>query len=317
VKPALAEPSSIDAAQARELLRDGLQLRDRGEIDSAIEKLKAACALARTPVTAFELGRTYAAGGKLVEARETFLSISRIAPVPEETARSKTARTESARLAEELRPRIPSLTVRVTGVPADTVAVTVDGAAVPMQALAAPRFLDPGLHDVFARSTSGGTAETRVDLKEGEARDVELKIAFAGGNGDAAQPAVSLSRGADTGASSASDKSVGAGGSRSHLLEWLLVGGGVAVGATGAVFMAVEAGSSSDANSRHDRGAYDAATTGWTVGLIGAIAGGAAAAGGGVLLATTRTSTSGSSARSRPSIWVGVGPQVVRVGGTW
>jgi hypothetical protein len=310
-RSAHAEPSSVDAAQARELLREGLHLRDKGDVVGATEKLKAAHALVHTPVTAYELGRTYAAGGKLVEAREAFLSIARIAPVPEETERSKTARSESATLAEELRPRIPSLTVRVTGVPAEAVAVTVDGASVPTEALAAPRFLDPGTHVVSARSTSGGTAETKVDLREGETRDVELKIAFAGGDGSSETAAAP-----DAGGSSAREARHDApAGSRSRLLEWSLIGGGVAVGAAGAVLMAVEAGNSSDANSRHDRSAYDAATTGWTIGLVGSIAGAAAVAGGGILWATARPGSS--SAGSPHSVWLGVGPQVVRVGGTW
>jgi hypothetical protein len=179
-RAASAQPSPSDVAQARELYNQGKDLRSKGDVAGALEKLKAAHAIAGTPLTGLELGRTYAQMGRLVEAQETFLSVARIPVRPEETTRSAAARRECETLAEETRAKIPALTIKVTGVPVDTVAVTVDGAAVPTQALAAPRFVDPGAHEVSARSTTGGTAETRVDLKEGESRTVELTISFKG-----------------------------------------------------------------------------------------------------------------------------------------
>ncbi|MGD0678047.1 MAG: hypothetical protein ABSC94_21755, partial [Polyangiaceae bacterium] len=179
---ALAQPASaVDMAQARELLNMGLDLRSKGNVSGALDKLRAADALAHTPITGLELGRTYLALGKLVEARETLLSIARLPERSEETARSKAARTESDQLADQLRSRIPSLMIKMTGVSPESVAVTIDGASIPYEALAAPRLVDPGSHSVSATSTSGGTAQTSVDLKEGEAREVELKFVFSGG----------------------------------------------------------------------------------------------------------------------------------------
>jgi hypothetical protein len=178
---ALAQPSAGDVAQARELFNQGLALRDKGDLAGAIEKLRAAHALASTPITGIELGRTYASSGKLVEAREAFLSVGRLPVSPQETAHSARARVDAAQLAEQVRPRIPSLLVKVTGVPLESVAVTLDGAAVPPEALTAPRLVNPGSHELVATSTSGGSAKTTVDVKEGEARTVELKIVFSAG----------------------------------------------------------------------------------------------------------------------------------------
>ena len=172
--------SAADIAQAREFLREGLALRAKGDAAGALEKFKVTHALAGTPISGIELGRAYMAVGKLIEARETFLSVGRTARRAEETAKSEAARTESAQLADELKSRIPRLTVKVTGVTIESVSVTIDGAVVPTEALAAPRFLNPGGHDVAARSTSGGTAETRVELSEGDARELELKLIFSG-----------------------------------------------------------------------------------------------------------------------------------------
>ncbi len=93
----------------------GLELRAKGDAAAALEKLKAAYALVRTPITGIELGRTFMTLGSLVEARETFLSNARIPERPEETARSKAARKDSEELAEQLRTRIPSLASRSRG----------------------------------------------------------------------------------------------------------------------------------------------------------------------------------------------------------
>jgi hypothetical protein len=171
--------SGADIAEARELFNDGMRRREQGDLPGAIEKLRAAHALGNTPITGIELGRTYLQAGDLVDAREAFLSVARIPPNPAETAHSKAARDESATLADQVRARIPSVMIRVTGVPTDTVAVSLDGALVPTEALVAPRLVNPGSHEISARSTSGGNAQTTIEVKEGESRDVELKIAFA------------------------------------------------------------------------------------------------------------------------------------------
>jgi len=169
-------PSAADLAQARELLNQGIRLREHGDIAGAVEKLKAAHAIAETPISASELGRTYVASGKLLEAREAFLSVARIPHRPAETERSAAARAESARLAEELRSRIPSITIRVTGASGSAVTVTIDGETVPAEALAAPRFVNPGAHELRAQSAAGAGADAKVDLKEGETREVALHL---------------------------------------------------------------------------------------------------------------------------------------------
>jgi hypothetical protein len=309
------EASAVDIAQARELLNRGLALRSKGDPRGAISDLKAAYGLARTPIPGLELGRTYMDLGQLVEARETFLSIARLATRPEETSRSKAARTESASLAEQLRTRIPSLVVKVTGVALDSVAVTIDGAAVPGEALAAPRLVDPGVHAVAARSTTGGAADTTVELKEGESREVELKIVFTGGTPPSAEsPRPDRTVAEPPLATQALDAATPT--QRPSLGGWLLVGGSAVVGIAGLTLMGVEIGKANDAVTAHDRSRYDSAKTGWTVGLIGSVAGAVGlAAGGVVVLATRRAPESGQATQAH--VWLSAGLDDVRVEGTW
>jgi hypothetical protein len=315
--PALGQaPTASDVAQAREFFNQGKALHQKGDDVGALEKLKAARALANTPVIGAELAQTQMALGQLVEAEETFLSVGRIPVGPEETPRSAAARRESATLAEQLLGRIPKLTVRVTGVAADSVAVTIDDALVPKEALSGPRLLNPGHHRVLAKSTSGGSAETSIELKEGEARDVELKIAFSGGTVAPAPTASVPTAPSPWGPSTSSDgASAPSPGAPKRVLGWSLLVGGAAVLVGGGVVMGLETAAASDANRNHDKASYDSAKTLWTVGLIGSVAGVVAAASGGIVLATSGNKER--EGRSQPTVWFGLGYGDLRVGGAW
>ena len=80
--------------------------------------------------------------------------------------------------------------------------------------------------------------------------------------------------------------------------------------------MAVEIGSAKDAVTANDRSRYDSAKTGWTVGLIGTIAGAVGlAAGGVVVIAGRRAPESAQSGQAH--VWLSAGLDDVRVEGTW
>jgi hypothetical protein len=167
--------SAADLETARSLFREGRDLRAKGDLLGALEKLKAAHAAGRTPITGMELARTHAMVGQLVEAREVALDVARIPVAPDETERSAEARTEAAHLAENLRARIPTLTVHVTGAPAGAVPeVFVDGEELPAALIGEPRKLDPGAHVIAVRAPDGATAMSRATLAEGEAQEVAI-----------------------------------------------------------------------------------------------------------------------------------------------
>jgi hypothetical protein len=172
--PACAdEPSAVDAENALHLFKEGKALRDRGDQAGALEKLRAAHALVATPITALELGRVYAAGGQLIEAREVLLGVSRLPVRKNESQKASEARREAERLAAELRPRLGALSLKLpSDLPAD-VAVLVDGLVVPRAALTSPRLVNPGAHVVsLARGEELARVEVRVG--EGESKDVEV-----------------------------------------------------------------------------------------------------------------------------------------------
>jgi hypothetical protein len=174
---AAAQRTAQDIESARQLYNQGIALRDKGDVKGALDKFRAAHALGNTPLTGIELCRTYAAMSKPVEAREVCLGIARIPVLPQETARSKEARAEAARIAESEQPKIGSVRVRLTGVPPGAEPlVLVDGAAIPPAALGEPRAIDPGSHVITAKVGDGPETRTTLETREGETRDIDLAV---------------------------------------------------------------------------------------------------------------------------------------------
>lgn len=174
---ARAQSSAQDIETARQLYNDGLQLRESGDMEGALEKFRAAHALGNTPLTGLELCRAHAALRQPVEAREACLAVGRIAPARQETSRSKDARREAARLAEAERAKIGSLRVTLTGIPAGfQPTVTIDGAVVPPEALNEPRAMNPGVHEITARIGDGPEASATIEMAEADEREIEIAV---------------------------------------------------------------------------------------------------------------------------------------------
>lgn len=172
-----AQRSAADIESARQLYNQGIELREKGDLKGALEKLRAAHALGNTPLTGIELCKTHASLAQPVEAREVCLGVGRIPPLAGETSRSQDARNEAARVAEEMKPRISIVRLRVTGVPQGREPiVTVDGAPVPAAALGEARAINPGKHDISARVGNGPETRSQVDLAPGETKEIALPV---------------------------------------------------------------------------------------------------------------------------------------------
>ena len=153
--------SAADVATARDLFREGMELRAAGHLADALAKLKAAHALYETPPSALELARTQIDLGHLAEGYETLVSIDRI-PSAKDSERSKQARVEAKELESKTRTRIPTLRIDVTG--SASASVTLDGALVPPALFGVARKIDPGKHVVGCDAK-----RIEVDVPEGQA----------------------------------------------------------------------------------------------------------------------------------------------------
>jgi hypothetical protein len=172
--PSHPEPSAGDLATARNALKEGLALREKGDLLGALGRFSTAFDLVQTPVTGFELGKTHLLLGHILQAHELFKKIGRIPPALEESQRSATARSEAARLAADLEPRIPTLRIKMRLPDEATAVVHIDDDPITTTGVVTPRSVEPGKHVVSARAGEGPEEKVTIEIGEGETKDVEL-----------------------------------------------------------------------------------------------------------------------------------------------
>src|SRR4051794_27608090 len=80
-------PSASDFATARSALKEGLALREKGDLEAAAARMQTAYDLVKTPVTAFELGKTQLLLGRVLTAHELFQVVVRMPAALEESTR--------------------------------------------------------------------------------------------------------------------------------------------------------------------------------------------------------------------------------------
>jgi hypothetical protein len=168
------DPTAGDLATARAALKEGLTLREKGELPASIMRFQTAFDLVPTPVTGFELGKTQMMAGKILQAQELFQKVVRMPASMEESERSKVAREESARIVKQLEPRIPSLKIKVKLPAGASAVVRVDDEIVDLRGAETMRAVDPGSHDVVAKAGDGPEQHVRIEVAESEVKDVEL-----------------------------------------------------------------------------------------------------------------------------------------------
>ena len=174
VAHAQASPSAGDLATARNALKEGLALREKGDLVGALGRFTTAFDLVQTPVTGFELGKTHLLMGHVMHAHELFQKIGRIPPALEESPRSATAREEASRLAGDLEPRIPTLRIHVKLPPDATASVRIDDDPIATTGAVTPRSVDPGKHVIIAKAGDGPEERVTIEVAEGETKNVEL-----------------------------------------------------------------------------------------------------------------------------------------------
>lgn len=306
-----------DQATARALFDEGRKFMKAGQYTAACPKFEAALTLYSSAGILLNLADCYEKSGRTASAWSKFGEAASVA--------SRSNRTDDADEAKRrqsvIEPSLTRLSIRV-GHPAAGLVVKRDGAVLASAAWGTMLPVDPGAHEVRAEAPGFEPWTFSVTLsKPGQTATVEVPELHASGTAPPGEPAaVSAVSSAAPSSSSRTEpltesaSTAPSRGGSSRVLPWALVGGGAAVGAAGVVLMLIESGKASSARDNHDPAAYDAAQTPWTIGLVGAIAGGVAAGAGAVLLTTSHGN---SSTGTSVTPWVGVRGGGVRVGGSW
>jgi hypothetical protein len=172
---AQAEPSPAERETARSLMDEADALLRDGNVRAALERYQAADQLMHVPTTGLEVARTQAALHLLVEASATAIEVANSPPRENEPAIFAEARAAAQKLVDELRARIPSLSIRVEplGVRYE---LSFDGVLVPDATHGLPFKLNPGTHKVMVQALGFETISAQVTLEEAQALEREFML---------------------------------------------------------------------------------------------------------------------------------------------
>src|SRR5438477_66675 len=92
-----AQPSAAQRETARELMGEARRLRERGDLEGALGRFRAADAIMNVPTTALEVAATQAELGKLIDAREGLLRMLVTHPAARNPPKAGTTPSGSAR----------------------------------------------------------------------------------------------------------------------------------------------------------------------------------------------------------------------------
>lgn len=161
---------------ARHLMDEGDKYFEQKRFDLALRAYQSGHAIMHVPSTGIDVARAYEAMGKLLEAREAALAVTRMPGAESEPKPFADARREATELADKLATRIPTLRLDLPpDIDPATVKVSIDYEEV---VLADPKQVNPGKHTVRARAEGYSGFAKEVDVREGE---VVVKIDLSNG----------------------------------------------------------------------------------------------------------------------------------------
>lgn len=176
--PALsfAEPSKEDVSAAKGLAKEGRDLRDKGDLPGALQKFKAAYALAPTPLTGLDLAQVQEKIGLIADAREVYAEIAAMPAKAGENPKYAKVREEAQGKVTALTPRIPRLKISLRPGTGSAPVVALDGKDVPSAVLGVERRVNPGEHVVTATRDGKEIFRQKVTLQEGQLFDVDIDV---------------------------------------------------------------------------------------------------------------------------------------------
>jgi hypothetical protein len=173
--PAIAQ-TDMERAAARETADAGRSQFEAGRYAEAIDSFSRAQQLVAAPPHLLYLARAQAKLGRLVEAHENYLKITRESLPPKPPKPFVDAVSAAERELEEVDARLPYVTVAVQGAPAAGVSVQMDGVTLPPAMVGIPFPVDPGTHAFDARGTAAQSAPVTLTLSEGAKEMVMLTL---------------------------------------------------------------------------------------------------------------------------------------------
>ena len=163
---------------ARELARQGADAYEQRDYATALDRLTRAFSLFRAPTIALMQARALVRLGRLVEALDKYEETQRLPLGDEPPDPFLKAVGEAKDEAQDLRTRVPRISIQVRAVHGrlDGLSVQLDGKPVPSALLDVERPIDPGMHQVTVKANTYDPVVRQAQLAEGDR--VVLQIAL-------------------------------------------------------------------------------------------------------------------------------------------
>jgi len=177
-RPSYAQTTEATRAAARQLATEGVSKFEEGEFVSAADKLNRAFETIRAPSLGLWSARALARCGRLVEASERYLEVTRLDPKTGDEAVQRQAQSDAIHEYDALQSRIPRVTLALSNrAPDQDLRVTLDGVLLPATLLRAQVPVDPGPHLIEAKQ-GALSARQAVTFAEGARVNVSLQLAY-------------------------------------------------------------------------------------------------------------------------------------------
>ena len=223
-------PATQDRERARALMDAGDARFEAKQYAAALEQYRAADEIMGVPTTGIEVGRTLERMGLLLEAREVLRRVSEFPQRADEPRPFSSARQRADRLLGDIAPRIPRVTLEVSGLAEGaTAAISWDNKPLDPAKIGGYIEANPGQHRVVG--VAAGFPNVTRDIKLAEGQALQVVLAFTTQPGPAPAPLTSTTAPPTSGAHQAPP--------RKPVLLWVgvaVTAAGVAVGSATGIY---------------------------------------------------------------------------------
>lgn len=245
--PAAAQTAE-EKAGARAMAQQGVAAYEEQRWLDAIDLFRRAEKLFHAPTHLLYLARSQAKAGQLVEAGETYELLKREQLGDSASKVFLDAQNQGVAELQALRPRIPYVTITVTGAGAESASVTVDGETLSPAFIGVARPMNPGKYVIEAKAQGASSNPFELQLAEGKRESVVLELVATGAPGPSDSAAAAPVQASVAGGSVTEDSGTGT----KKIAAYSALGVGAAGVAVGVIFALQHSSKSSDADDLYD-----------------------------------------------------------------
>jgi len=174
--PAARAQTAEEKAAARDLATRGITALSEQKYAEALDLVSRAEQILHAPTHLLLIAQAQAGLGRLVEAKETYLKLSREELPASAPAAFKRAQDSAKEELAAIEPKIASLRIDLEGAEGKKVTVKLDDQPVLPALIGVYRPIDPGKHEVVAYPMGQSPVKGAVALGEGEKKEIKLSI---------------------------------------------------------------------------------------------------------------------------------------------